>query len=165
MSFWKNCNLTFSNKSTQSLYLYIYIYKKYIYIYMLYIYICIYVIQAFWQSSAPGPLSTLVTSVVLFSLTRATLMSPGKDETRVCGHIYLYIYIYIYIYIMYIYNIYTYSFWAKAFQFHIESWPLRESNPRPRTYRAHALTTQLSTRTMRCLMVYRMRWPRSSSHR
>ena len=33
--------------------------------------------QAFWQSSAPGALSTLVTSVVLYSLTRATLMSPG----------------------------------------------------------------------------------------
>ena len=43
--------------------------------------------QAFWQSSAPGVLSTLVTSVVLYSLTRATLMSPGKDETRVCGYI------------------------------------------------------------------------------
>ena len=40
--------------------------------------------QAFWQSSAPGTLSTLVTSVVLYSLARATLMSPGKDETRVC---------------------------------------------------------------------------------
>ena len=25
-----------------------------------------------------------MTSVVLYSLTRATLMSPGKDETRVC---------------------------------------------------------------------------------
>ena len=44
-------------------------------------------LQAFWQSSAPGVLSTLVTSVVLYSLTRATLMSPGKDETRVCGYI------------------------------------------------------------------------------
>ena len=54
--------------------------------------------QAFWQSSAPGVLSTLVTSVVLYSLTRATLMSPGKDETRVCGYIYVYGYIYIYIY-------------------------------------------------------------------
>ena len=40
--------------------------------------------QAFRQSSAPGVLSTLVTSVVLCSLTRATLMSPGQDETRVC---------------------------------------------------------------------------------
>ena len=44
--------------------------------------------EAFWQSSAP---------VVLFSLTRATLMSPGKDETRACGYIYIYIYIYWYI--------------------------------------------------------------------
>ena len=47
--------------------------------------------QAFRQSSAPGALSTLVTSAVLYSLTRATLMSPGKDETRVCGYIYIYI--------------------------------------------------------------------------
>ena len=31
-----------------------------------------------------GALSTLVTSVVLYSLTQATLMTPGKDETRVC---------------------------------------------------------------------------------
>ena len=45
----------------------------------------------------------MMTSVVLYSLTRATLMSPGKDETRVYG----YIYIYIYIYIIYIY-IYVY---------------------------------------------------------
>ena len=45
----------------------------------------------FWQSSAPGVLSTLVTSVVLYSLTRATLMSPGKDKTRVCGYINVYI--------------------------------------------------------------------------
>ena len=44
--------------------------------------------QTFWQSSAPGALSTL--------------MSPGKDETHVCGYIYIYVYIYIYIY-MYIY--------------------------------------------------------------
>ena len=53
--------------------------------------------QAFWHSSAPGALSTLVTSVVLYSLTRATVMSPGKDETNVCGYLHLYIYIYIYI--------------------------------------------------------------------
>ena len=43
--------------------------------------------QAFWQSSAPRALSNLVTSVVLYSLTQATLMSPGKDQTRVCGYI------------------------------------------------------------------------------
>ena len=35
----------------------------------------------------PGTLSTLVASVVLYSLTRAPLMSPEKDETRVCGYI------------------------------------------------------------------------------
>ena len=49
--------------------------------------------QAFWQSSAHGALSTLVTSVVLYSLTQATLKSPEKNETRVCGYIYIYIYI------------------------------------------------------------------------
>ena len=48
--------------------------------------------QAFWQSSALGALSTLVISVVLYSLTLATLMSPGKDEIHVCGYIYIYIY-------------------------------------------------------------------------
>ena len=53
----------------------------YIYIYCIYIY-----------SSAPGALSTLVTSVFLYSLTRASLMSPGKDETRVCGYIYIHTY-------------------------------------------------------------------------
>ena len=61
---------------------------------------CVYVVytpQVFWQSSAPGALSTLVTLVVLYSLTRATLMSPSKDNTRICGYdIYIYIYIYIY---------------------------------------------------------------------
>ena len=61
--------------------------------------------QEFWQSSATGALSTLVLSVVvLYSLTRATLMSTGKEETRVCGYMYIYIYTYIYIYIyLYIY--------------------------------------------------------------
>ena len=35
-----------------------------------------------------------MTSVVLYLLTRATMMSPGKGETRVCGYnIYIYIYI------------------------------------------------------------------------
>ena len=35
-------------------------------------------------------LSSLVTSVVLYSLTQATLKSPGKDEAHVCGYIYIY---------------------------------------------------------------------------
>ena len=35
----------------------------------------------------PGVLSTLLTSVVPYSLTRATLMSPGLDEIHVCGHV------------------------------------------------------------------------------
>ena len=46
--------------------------------------------QTFWLSSAPGALSTLVTSVVLYSLTRATLMSREKDETRVYRDICIY---------------------------------------------------------------------------
>ena len=48
-----------------------------------------YMLLAFWLSSAPGVLSTLVTSVVLYSLTRATLMNPGQNETRVCGYMYM----------------------------------------------------------------------------
>ena len=39
-------------------------------------------LQAIWRSSAPC-LSTLVTKVVLCSLTRAALMSLGKDKTCV----------------------------------------------------------------------------------
>ena len=77
------------------------------YLYYIYIYTTL---QAFWQSSAPGALSSLVASVVLYSLTRATLTSPGKDERRVCG----YIYIYIYIYILYISYICTRKGWNKT---------------------------------------------------
>ena len=65
-------------------------------------YICVCVCVCVYMS-APGALSTAVTSVLPYSLTRATLMSPGKDETRVCRSIYLSIYIYIYIYLIYIY--------------------------------------------------------------
>ena len=70
---------------------YVYIYILYIYIYILYIYIYIYIyihtcmwIHTLWIYS----LSTLVTQGVLYSLTWATMMSPAKDETRVCGYIY-----------------------------------------------------------------------------
>ena len=35
--------------------------------------------QVFWQSLAPGAMRTLVTSVVFYCLTWATLTSPGKD--------------------------------------------------------------------------------------
>ena len=55
--------------------------------------------QAFWQSSGPGALSTLVTSVVvLYSLTRATLMSPGIHTYIYIIYIYIYIYLFIYKY-------------------------------------------------------------------
>ena len=41
-------------------------------------------------------------------LTRATLMSPGKDETRACGYTY---YIYIYVYVINVqYFIFTLNF-------------------------------------------------------
>ena len=39
---------------------------------------------------------------------------------------------------------------GKVFRFHIESWPGRDSNPRPRAYHADALTTEVSGRTVRC---------------
>ena len=42
-----------------------------------------------------------------------------------------------------------YSFELR-FRFHIESWPEWDANPPPRAYRAHALTTELSGRTIRC---------------
>ena len=38
-------------------------------------------------SSALRALSTLLTSVGLYSVTRATLMSHRQNETRVCGYI------------------------------------------------------------------------------
>ena len=77
--------------------MYIYVYT---YIYFIYIHIYIYIYKTFWQSSETGVLSTLVTSVVLYLLTRATVMSPGKEETRVCRYIYIYIYIYIKLYLV-----------------------------------------------------------------
>ena len=42
--------------------------------------------QAFWQTSTPGALNTLVTSVVRYKLVPATLISPGKEETRACWY-------------------------------------------------------------------------------
>ena len=45
-------------------------------------------VYIFWQSSASGALSTLVTSVVLYSLTRATLTSPGYTGMCQCICIY-----------------------------------------------------------------------------
>ena len=44
-----------------------------------------------WCMLPPGALSTRMTSVVPYSLTSATLMSAGKDETRTRGYIYIYI--------------------------------------------------------------------------
>ena len=43
--------------------------------------------QVFWQSSGTGILRTLVTLVLLYSLTQATLMSPWKNETRAYRYI------------------------------------------------------------------------------
>ena len=73
-------NVAFDDDRQDLLYIYtyIYIYTSYVYtiytMYILYIYTTVY---------------------ILYSLTRATLMRPGKNETRVCEYIYIYIYIYI----------------------------------------------------------------------
>ena len=90
----KSSYTTTTPQASYNIYIYIiytyihiyYIILYYILYYIIYIYIYIYT-YIFWQSSATGALSTLVTSVVLYSLTRATLMNPGKDETPVCGYI------------------------------------------------------------------------------
>ena len=48
--------------------------------YILYcIYMCVYIYTHIY--------TYMVTSVVLYSLTRATLMSPGQDKTHVCGYV------------------------------------------------------------------------------
>ena len=39
---------------------------------------------------------------------------------------------------------FIFKYLAKVFPFHIESWPEWDSNPGPRAYRAHAVTTDLS---------------------
>ena len=57
-------------------------------------------------------------------------------------NIYIYIYMYLSLYIWY-------SFWPNVFRFHIESWPEWGSNPQPRAYCAHALTTEIFGRTTR----------------
>ena len=69
----------------------------------------------FWHSSAPGVLSTLVTSVVVYSLTRATLMSPGQDKTGVYGYTFLYIHIHINRYLYFYILIYTLLGWLNLF--------------------------------------------------
>ena len=77
--------------------------------------------QAFWQSSAPGALSTLVISVILYSLTRATLMSPGKDETRVCGYNIIYILYNMYMLLKSLLSICKITFWIlhiSVFNYH-----------------------------------------------
>ena len=46
---------------------------------------------------------------------------------------------------------FTEHLWWLLFGFQeIDTRPFWDSNPRPRAYRAHALTTELSSRTMRC---------------
>ena len=67
-------------------------------------------------------------------------------------YIYPYIYMNINVYIFHCdYYIYVWhTFCAKVFRFHIESWPEWDLNPRPRAYGAHALTTELSGRMIRC---------------
>ena len=70
--------------------------------------ICMYVyIYTFCQSSVPSALSTLVTSVFLYSLTRTTLESWEGRST--CLWIFICIYIFIYIYTILYYTILYYT--------------------------------------------------------
>ena len=46
--------------------------------------------------------------------------------------------------------LYGIHFWAKVFRFHIERWPEWDSYPLSCTFCAHALTTELSGRTLSC---------------
>ena len=48
-------------------------------------------IFSFYVSNCSNISLYMVTSVVLYSLTRATMMSNGKDETRVCGYRYTHV--------------------------------------------------------------------------
>ena len=50
--------------------------------------------------------------------------------------------------VLYIYI--RHSFRDKVSPFHVESWTQWDSNPRPRAYRSHTLTTELSGRTLKC---------------
>ena len=59
----------------------------------------------------------------------------------------MYINIYIYIYYIYV-CIYIYI-WYYGIHFELRGDPEWDSNARPRVYCAHALTTELSARTMR----------------
>ena len=54
------------------------------------------------------------------------------------------------IYILYMLYIYGIHFELRCFRFHIESWPEWDLNPQPRSYCAHALTTELSGQMMKC---------------
>ena len=117
------------------IYMYIYIYKEviqeictsnlYINLYILqalYIYICVYIyvcvyIYMYKQLGKAQHFaqSTLVTSVVLCSLTRVALMSPGKGETHVCGYVYISVYLYITYIIYIIYTLWWCLFWPSLF--------------------------------------------------
>ena len=55
------------------------------------------------------------------------------------------------LYIICIYLLYVYMYYMYIYmRFHIESWPEWDLNSQPRAYHAHALTTELSGRTMGC---------------
>ena len=77
-------NVTINKKHKVHINIYYICINIYIYIFILFV---VRSPQGFRQSAAPGALSILVRSVVLYSLTRTTMISPGKDETRVCGYI------------------------------------------------------------------------------
>ena len=65
---------------------------------------------------------------------------PGKPNASEASQVQPYIYIYIH----------THTHTHTHTQIYIESCPKWDSNPQPRAYHAHALTTELSGQTMRC---------------
>ena len=77
--------------------------------------------------------------IYIYTHTHTHTHTHTRTHTYIHTHIYIYIYIHIW-----------FSYWAKVFWFHIESWPKWDLNPQPCAYHAYALTIELSGRTMRC---------------
>ena len=122
------------------IYIYIFIYIN-IYIYKnmficIYIYICIYIMHIYTYIK-------LISGQVFHQLPHKCF-EFSFWVNHVCRGIFRYIW---------------YSFWAKVFWFHVESWPKWNTNPQPRVDCAHALTTELPDRTMR-----RASWSTESSY-
>ena len=76
----------FNKRSLTMIYIYIYIYIYMIYIYYIYKYI-LYILYILYIIIYIYYIYYIL--YIYTWLTRATLMSPGKDETRVCIYIYI----------------------------------------------------------------------------